>query len=393
MLSRIDPRSGRALPTGIRYRADRDRYQVRVRVKGSDGTWRERSMFLFTLAEAERRRSLLRHEFDSSGEIPLERWHERYWPVIEATIRPASARAYDAAWRVRVRPSLGQFPISSNTSPAIEMAMLEWSGALSTKKDALALLSRLLDGARRARMIDVNPVVDVRVPRVLPSSSLRSRALSVEQVDQLLLMIPDGPYRSFVAGLAYTGMRAGEATAMRVGDTDFDAQVIRVCRSISPGRNGELVEQAPKGYRDRHVPLCDALLPYVQEAARGKQPLNRLFTGPRGGSLTSRLLARAIDWPGIRRTLGRPDLMIRDLRHTFATMLFDAGVSAPDVQQAMGHSSLQVTERYSRPRDGSAARSAVKLNDFLGGTSASSTRFFKRSQPSGKRKRSANQPH
>jgi integrase len=36
---------------------------------------------------------------------------------------------------------------------------------------------------------------------------------------------------------------------------------------------------------------------------------------------------------------------MHDLRHTFATILFDAGASAPDVQATLGHSSLQVTER------------------------------------------------
>src|SRR5690606_38719803 len=99
------------------------------------------------------------------GGIPLARWHESYWPVIVASIRPATARAYDVAWRLRIYPSLGQVSMRSITAPMIESAMLEWSGALSTKNDALALLSRLLDGARRARMIGDNPGRDVRVPR------------------------------------------------------------------------------------------------------------------------------------------------------------------------------------------------------------------------------------
>ncbi|MFV0375505.1 tyrosine-type recombinase/integrase [Microbacterium sp.] len=48
-----------------------------------------------------------------------------------------------------------------------------------------------------------------------------------------------------------------------------------------------------------------------------------------------------------------------DLRHTFATILFDAGASAPDVQATLGHSSLQVTERYSRAREGGALRAGA----------------------------------
>ncbi|WP_411721737.1 hypothetical protein, partial [Mycetocola sp.] len=49
----------------------------------------------------------------------------------------------------------------------------------------------------------------------------------------------------------------------------------------------------------------------------------------------------------------------------FATILFDAGASAPDVQATLGHSSLQVTERYSRAREGVALRAGAALNDAL----------------------------
>lgn len=74
--------------------------------------------------------------------------------------------------------------------------------------------------------------------------------------------------------------------------------------------------------------------------------------------------------------IGRPDLRIHDLRHTFATILFDAGASAPDVQATLGHSSLQVTERYSRAREGVALRAGAVLNDALksaGGTPSRTT--------------------
>jgi integrase len=67
----------------------------------------------------------------------------------------------------------------------------------------------------------------------------------------------------------------------------------------------------------------------------------------------------------LRTAIGRPNLRIHDLRHTFATILFDAGASAPDVQATLGHSSLQVTERYSRAREGVALRAGAALNDAL----------------------------
>jgi hypothetical protein len=72
-----------------------------------------------------------------------------------------------------------------------------------------------------------------------------------------------------------------------------------------------------------------------------------------------------VSWEELREAIGRPDLRIHDLRHTFATILFDAGATAPDVQATLGHSSLQVTERYSRAREGVALRAGAALNDAL----------------------------
>ncbi len=126
--------------------------------------------------------------------------------------------------------------------------------------------------------------------------------------------------------------------------------------------HGELIEQSPKSHKEREVPLTRALRPYAVDAARGKGPDDLLFAGPEGGRLTNHNLRRAVNWELVRDQLGRSDLRIHDLRHTFATILFDAGASAPDVQATLGHSSLQVTERYSRAREGVAKRAGGVLD-------------------------------
>jgi len=105
--------------------------------------------------------------------------------------------------------------------------------------------------------------------------------------------------------------------------------------------------------------------PRRRHAARGKRGSDLLFGGVGGGRLTNHNERRAVNWEELREAIGRPDLRIHDLRHTFATILFDAGATAPDVQATLGHSSLQVTGHYSRAREGVALRAAAVLNDAL----------------------------
>lgn len=98
-----------------------------------------------------------------------------------------------------------------------------------------------------------------------------------------------------------------------------------------------------------------------------------MFTGARGGRLNPSNVRRAVDWDGLRSRLERPDLRIHDLRHTLATLLFDAGAAANDVQAILGHSSMQVTEKYSRARSDAAVRANGALDRLLGGTRAVAT--------------------
>lgn len=48
----------------------------------------------------------------------------------------------------------------------------------------------------------------------------------------------------------------------------------------------------------------------------------------------------------MRDQLGLEDVRIHDLRHTYASLLVNKGVSLYEVQQLLGHSSAQVTQRY-----------------------------------------------
>jgi integrase len=251
------------------------------------------------------------------------------------------------------------------TSGEIEAAMAVWSGSASTKTDALAVLSRLLDGAVRSRVVAMNPARLVRRPRGDASRSLRSRALTAAEVPVLLDAIKSGSYRRYIAGLVYTGMRANEATALRVEDVDLARRTIHVRRSFTVGNDGKMLAVTPKSHKERAVPIPAALVPHLQAALAGKAREDLVFSGPRGGRLNASNVRRAIDWSELRTRLNRADLRIHDLRHTLATLLFDAGAAANDVQAILGHSSMQMTERYSHARSDVAQRAAAAIDSLF----------------------------
>lgn len=102
---------------------------------------------------------------------------------------------------------------------------------------------------------------------------------------------------------------------------------------------------------------------------RGKGEHDFLFPGPRGGRITSKNLSRALKWKAVRGGIKvfpadeRP-LHWHDLRHRAAVMLFRSGVSAPDVQAILGHSSLAVTQIYADTRRAAALRGGSALSAY-----------------------------
>ncbi len=120
--------------------------------------------------------------------------------------------------------------------------------------------------------------------------------------------------------------------------------------------------------------MVDQLVPILLEASEGKGPHDYLFTGPRAGFINSKNLSRALGWQAIRDQVktfgpGEPALHWHDLRHTAAVFFFHAGLSAPDVQAILGHSSLLVTQLYADTRRLAARRAVPALSKFFGSQS------------------------
>ena len=63
-----------------------------------------------------------------------------------------------------------------------------------------------------------------------------------------------------------------------------------------------------------------------------------------------------------------PRLTVHELRHTHASLLFEAGQSVKVVQERLGHASAQVTlNTYAHLLHDAQSRAATALDDLLGG--------------------------
>jgi integrase len=94
--------------------------------------------------------------------------------------------------------------------------------------------------------------------------------------------------------------------------------------------------------------LIDAIRDLVQrriDLAGGNRDA-RLFTGPRGGRITTATLRDATNWDEVVTKLGYEQLKGHSLRHTGLTWMADAGVPVHVLRKIAGHADLSTTQRY-----------------------------------------------
>jgi hypothetical protein len=104
-------------------------------------------------------------------------------------------------------------------------------------------------------------------------------------------------------------------------------------------RPGGLIDKDTKGKRVRLVPIIGESRPLVQRRLDiiSEDPMARLFTGPRGGRISTAVLRDATHWDQVVSDLGYSYLRRHHLRHTGLTWRADAGVSVHVLRKIAGH--------------------------------------------------------
>ncbi|GII65626.1 hypothetical protein Skr01_57110 [Sphaerisporangium krabiense] len=123
---------------------------------------------------------------------------------------------------------------------------------------------------------------------------------------------------------------------VRAGDIDRASWTWTVRRQTTPSPGG-LADKGTKGKRARKVPLIAEIRDLVARRldALGSDPAGRLFTGPRGGRITTAVLRDATHWDEVVTKLGFEHLRRHDLRHTGLTWMAEwspvaGGLETPD---------------------------------------------------------------
>jgi integrase/recombinase XerD len=155
---------------------------------------------------------------------------------------------------------------------------------------------------------------------------------SVEQIKQLLTVIPNLKHRMVISLFYGTGLRMNELVHLKLCDVDSKAFQLKV---------------TGKGRKDRFTLLPRYLLEDLRKCYLQHRPKVYLFEGQKKGlPMHPRSIQHFVQRYITMIGLGGKDYSAHTLRHSFATHLLDAGTDIHTIKELLGHSNLNTTMIY-----------------------------------------------
>jgi integrase len=194
-----------------------------------------------------------------------------------------------------------------------------------------------------------NPCKGIKLPK--DSKGGDNMRFMTKDEFRALDAVMDPFFRPFFNFLVDTGLRFGEATALRADDFDLDSDVpvVRVNKAWKEDESGAYYVGPPKTERSwRTVPMADTTAELVRARVEAAGD-GLVFTLKRGGPMRSGATYNRAWEPAWKKT-GVPKekwARVHDLRHTHASWMIEGGMDLFQLSYRLGHQSTLTTDsRY-----------------------------------------------
>ena len=308
-----------------------------------------------TIEEAEKKAKDEKLRNITFGEIFVD----KYFPNVCHNRRSAKSTDREKdLFRLWISPVLSKRAMQDIMPLHLEMVkknMINAGRSMRTIQYALAVVRQVFTYAQRNRLfIGSNPADKtggVKRPKV---DNRRTRFLTREEATDLLAELKkrSSDLHEMALFSLHTGARAGEVFSLQWGDID-------ILRGIAMFKD-------TKSSRNRVAFLTDE----VKRVLTSRRPENAnadVFVFPaRGGQKAEKVsnsFSRAVDQLRLNEgvTDRRQRVTFHTLRHTFASWLAIDGGDLYHIKELLGHSTIQLTERYSHLSAEALRKTAMKI--------------------------------
>lgn len=388
---------------------DDGRYSVNLIVGKKDGkTIRKYFYSRISIADAKRQRDawLETHNYGMDGlptakvdgSLTLDKWIEKWLASYKGQLEANTRDFYK--YRTKSLADFTQDGIRYGDMPMQAFAPLHLTAYLnaqagksrSTIRSAKMILGQLFSTAKANGIIDRDlcaDMIDTVQGQKVKGTYDGHKSLPREWINRINENYQKHPFGLTAMMLLWTGMRPAEAAAITWDDIDLKAATISVNKSLDI-RHGSVVKDTKTEAGERTInifaPLRRALLFAPHD---GKLVLTSASGNPYTKDTLKKAYASFVgyleriangvpnpeNWQGFRKDKWIEqhkgkwitfDFSMYDLRSTFCTTIYDAGVDIKTAQKLMGHKDATTTLRiYTKLSEERAADSTAQMEDFI----------------------------
>lgn len=172
----------------------------------------------------------------------------------------------------------------------------------------------------------------ITIPRAKKSKTL-PEVFSKNEIKKILATIQNVKHKLTLALMYSSGLRVSEVTNVRVGDLDFENNILKV--------------KLAKGAKGRITILSKKIVCVLKKYVKNKEAENYVFESVRGGKLSERSVQK-IFTQALKKSKIKKEASCHSLRHSFATHLLESGTDIRYIQELLGHKRLETTQIYTK---------------------------------------------
>lgn len=343
------------------------RYQKKIKLL--DGT----TKFLYSSAASERaavrdfneQMQLLEQEQQRRTNFckVAEEWADEHFPKLQNnTLKPYRVGLKEAKLFFKNTPIENIKPAHANQ---YLLHLTQKGYAAKTIKGRMLVLNLIFKYAILMEFISSNPCQYITVPKGLPQ---KKRLPATPDEAEKIIANTDKPFGVLAYFFLFTGCRRGEALALMPDDVDIENKTVRINKTVEWLGSHPQIKNSPKtDAGNRELPLTDKLIELLKPRMRQKY----LFQNANGELLNNSQVTRG--WEKYQEETGIQSTP-HQLRHSYQTMLFDAGIDIKTAQRWLGHADIKTTlDIYTHLSETRLTKSTEKLLDYINENYESST--------------------
>lgn len=311
---------------------------------------------------------------DPTFEELAQLWLENY----KTTVKPSTFENVKSKVEKMTEEHFEGMKLKKITVAYCQKIVIELSKSYVLYNHYLSVINRIFKYAVLMDVINSNPFDKVIKPKSRQTQR-KGNFLTKEELKEFLKLAQSATLSYFfplVHLMSYTGLRQGEALALKWSDIDFENKKITVDKTATRIKERQTL-QTPKTKNSKRVisidPATLSILKswkkdqikiYFKNGKHFEGDENFIFTNQRG------------EWVHIHNFIRYFKRFIADhklkqitphgLRHTHASLLFSAGVEPKNISDRLGHSTVQITlDLYTHITEEQRTDTVDKLLEYM----------------------------